>query len=145
MDEHVSAKADPELLKQLEETERRASAGDEPEPVEAVFTLGQGVQSYGTEPAQALPPPEEVERTSRELVERVQGRTGVRIEVVNVFRYLNSFVVVGDPAAIRTLLQEPEILSAVANRQPGEIDLLGSKEPDVLGSSGAAREDDVAE
>jgi hypothetical protein len=118
-------KADPELLRQLEESEAR-SVSAAPEEVQAVFVLGgaSDPSSVSLGGARPLPSPDETEKIVRRVVERVQGETGKRVELLNVFRNMNSFVVAGDPVAIRSLLEQPEIASAVANRQPGTIELL---------------------
>ncbi len=99
-------KTDPELLRQLD-----ALAASQ-EPVQAVFYL---------RPAGALEktlPPEQVEETTRAILERVEKRVGATAQDVNVFRNLSSFVVSAGAAFVRELLKQPEIASAMANRQP---------------------------
>lgn len=109
-------KVDPELVRQLEE----ADAGEE--PVEAVFTLG------GDDgPA---PSPEEVEKVTRQVIDRAQEATGAGVEDVNVFRYLASFVVRAKPRLIRSLLDQPEIGSAVPNRRQASGDQAKSRSAD---------------
>ena len=98
-------KTDPELLRQLD-----ASAASQ-EPVQAVFYLQPPAQSS----EKALPP---VEELARALLERVERSVGVRAREFNVFRNLSSFVVSASPALVRELLKQPEIASAMANRQP---------------------------
>jgi hypothetical protein len=105
------ARADPELLHQLDEA--RASA----EPVEAVFILRR--------PGGSVLAPDEVEHVTKRLLTRVQGETGSEVKDFKVFKHLGSFVVVGDPSLLRLLLDQPEIESGIANRQPGSVDLLG--------------------
>jgi hypothetical protein len=123
----VEEKADPELLRQLEKSEQQAGASAEPESVEAVFVLAEsdraGVSAESGDSVQSLPSPEETEAMVKRVVERVRAETGNRVELLNVFRYLNSFLVSGDPKAIRLMLEQPEIGSAVANRQPGKVEL----------------------
>ncbi len=63
-------------------------------------------------------PPNQVEELARTLLERVERSVGVGARDVNVFRHLSSFVVSASPAFVRELLQQPEIASAMANRQP---------------------------
>jgi hypothetical protein len=100
----ANEKADPELLRQLEDAE----AADE--PVEAVFVLG---SKDG-----APPDPDRVEELALELVERAQQASGGTVEDMNTFRYMASFIARAKPRLIRQLLEEPEIASGVANRQP---------------------------
>jgi hypothetical protein len=101
-------KVDPELLRQLD------AAGSAGSPVEAVIAL----RPYGQD-ARVLTP-EQTERLSRQLLERTQRRVGVGARAVNVFEYLGSFLVVAEPAFLRELLAQPEVRSAVANRQPDD-------------------------
>lgn len=95
---------DPELERQL-----AASAGHT--PVEAVVRLR-------AKPGVAAPPPEETERIARELVGRAQKASGEQEDAINVFKYLGSFAVSAKPAFLKTLLAQPEVESALANRQP---------------------------
>jgi hypothetical protein len=110
-------KVDPELVRQLEEAE---AGGDE--PVEAVFTL-----SGDDGP---VPGPEEVEKVTRQVIDRAQEATGAGVEDVNVFRYLASFVVRAKPGLIRSLLDQPEIGSAVPNRPQASGDQAKSRSAD---------------
>jgi len=64
--------------------------------------------------------PEQTERLSRQLLERVERSTGVGARAVNVFQHLGSFLVVAEPVFLVELLVQPEIRSAVANRQPDD-------------------------
>lgn len=99
-----AARADPELIRQL----TRAEAATE--PVEAVFMLKQR--------GGRVPTPERVEELAETLVRRAERQTRSAVDDVNVFRNLGSFVVRAEPRIIRVLLEQPEIGSAVANRQP---------------------------
>jgi hypothetical protein len=104
-------RADPELLHQLDEAEASK------EPVEAVFILRR--------PSGSVLAPDEVEQVANQVLRRVQGETGSHVKDVNVFRNMGSFVVAGEPALLRRLLDQPEIEAGIANRQPGSVDLLG--------------------
>ena len=101
-------KIDPELLRQLE------AAVSSSAPVEAVFRL------RPRDPAQAAVPPDEAEALVWEVIKRVERRSGVAVGDCHVFRNLGFFVVSAKPAFLRELLAQPEIASAMANRQPGE-------------------------
>jgi len=96
---------DPELVRQLS-----TSAGDD--PVEAVVRLR-------TDAGAAAPPPDETERLAREVVTRTQQLSGEQEHALNVFKYLGSFAISAKPAFIKTLLDQPEVASALANNQPG--------------------------
>jgi hypothetical protein len=84
------------------------TAGDE--PIEAVFQLG---TEDGTVPAPHL-----VEELAKQLVDRAERESGAKVDDVNVFRNLASFIVRASPQIVRLLLDQPEVASAVANRQP---------------------------
>lgn len=97
------AALDPELIRQM------AVSGEA--PVEAVVHLRHREGS----PA----PPEDTERLAHELITRSKKISGERQSDVNVFRYLHSFSIVATPKLIKVLISQPEVASAVANRQPG--------------------------
>lgn len=99
------ANVDPELVRLLS-----MSAGDE--PVEAVVRL----RPTSGAPA---PSPDETERLTHELVNRTQKESGQQQGAVNVFKYLGSFAISARPSFLRTLIAQPEVASALANRQPG--------------------------
>ncbi len=109
------SKADDELRRQLQE------AGAD-RPVEAVFILRR--------PDKAVLPPDQVQGVAERLIDRVQTETGSKVDDQNVFRNMGSFVVAAKPEIIRRLLEQPEVESAIANRQPGETDLLGKHTAD---------------
>jgi hypothetical protein len=98
-------KIDPELLRQLDE--RAASA----EPVEAVFTLK-------SSPAGRTAGEDEIERTVRGLLRRIEAQVGEAPADYNVFRNLSAFVVVAPARFVRELMAQDEIATATANRQP---------------------------
>ncbi|MBY0496463.1 MAG: hypothetical protein K2Y23_19830 [Cyanobacteria bacterium] len=97
------ATLDPELVRQM------AISGDA--PVEAVVRLRDADGSPR--------PPEETQRLAQALVERSKLLSGERQSSINVFRYLGSFAIVARPALIKVLIAQPEVVAAVANRQPG--------------------------
>jgi hypothetical protein len=105
------ARVDPELRRQLDAA---SAAGS---PVAAVIGLrprGEGV---------AILTSEQTERLARQLLERIERSTGIGPRAVNVFQHLGSFLVVAEPAFLDELLAQPEVRSAVANRQPGDPQL----------------------
>jgi hypothetical protein len=101
------AKIDPVLLEQLEQAQ---SSGD---AVEAVFTL------RPADASQPVPDPEQTLATVDDLLARVEEETGQAPQAHNVFEYFGSFVVRASPLFIADLLEQDEIASATANRQPG--------------------------
>ena len=96
---------DPELTRQLD----RSSADD---IVEMVVHVGPA--SAGARPLE----PEETKQLVEDLVARAGRKTGHTQFDFNVFPYMSSFAISGSPEFIRTLVAEPEVVSAVANRQP---------------------------
>ena len=101
-------KVDPELLKQID----TVAADDD--PVEAVFML------RPDDPMQIAASPERTEELTREILQRVEAKIGSGANRVNVFRNLGTFAISAKPAFLRELLAEPEVASAMANRQQGE-------------------------
>jgi hypothetical protein len=101
------AKVDPELLRQLDAARAAGS------PVAAV--IGLRPQGEG-----AILTAEQTERLARQLLERIERSTGTGARAVNVFQHLGSLLVVAEPAFLAELLAQPEIRSAVANRQPDD-------------------------
>jgi hypothetical protein len=108
-------RADPELLRQLDEAEASK------EPVEAVFILRR--------PSGSVLAPDEVEQVANQVLGRVQDETGSQVKDVNVFKNMGSFVVAGESLLLRRLLDQPEIEAGIANRQPGSVDMLGEPVP----------------
>ena len=101
------AKTDSELEKQL-----KAAAGDE-KLVEAVVRL------KPDDPSQIVPPADQMEDLTNQLLERVKKQSGHAASRYNVFRNLGSFVVSAHPNFIQQLKEQPEVVSIVANQQPG--------------------------
>jgi hypothetical protein len=100
--DHHQAKADPELVRQLEDASPDAL-------VDAVFVL---------EPTDGVLASGAVEDAVRRLVERAESETGGKVSELNVFPNLASFVVRATPSLVEELMDQPEVRSAVANRQP---------------------------
>jgi hypothetical protein len=106
--ENSGAKVDPELLRQLDAASAARS------PVAAVI----GLRPQGEDTVVLTA--EQTERLSRQLLERTERSTGVGAQAVNVFQHLGSLLVVAEPAFLAELLAQPEIRSAMANRQPDD-------------------------
>jgi hypothetical protein len=131
---HPQPTVDPALRDQLVSSESSAAASSARPKIAAVFSLKpatsrraasrkkNGARASSTE--DVVPSPDQVDQTVRKIIEHAEAETGKRVDDLNVFRYLNSFVVAADPEVIESILREPEIASAVANRQPGDADLL---------------------
>ena len=104
---NTKAKTDPELLRQLEQAK---SGGNE---VQAVFAL------RTPDSSQKFLTPDQTQAMVENLLRRLQQETGETPRDYNVFKNLGSFVVAASPTFISNLLEQDEIASAVANRQPG--------------------------
>lgn len=102
----ASAKTDQELRRQLEQ------ASNDGQEVQAVLALRQ------PEAAAQFLSPEQTQQVVEDLVTRVRMQTGEAPRDYHVFRNLGSFVVAAPPAVINHLVQQDEVASAVANRQP---------------------------
>lgn len=101
------AKTDSELEKQLN------TAASDDKLVEAVVRL------KPEDPSQIVPPADRMEDLTSQLLERVEKQSGKAASRYNVFRNLGSFVVSAHPTFIQQLKEQPEVVSIVANRQPG--------------------------
>jgi hypothetical protein len=99
---------DPELLRQIN------SAGTNNGSIQAVFSLDL--------PLKKLLDSDLVEETTNQVLKRAEKEAGCKPKGVNVFKNLGSFAVSADASFIRTIIDDPDIASAVANNQP---------EPDV--------------
>ena len=98
---------DPKLRRQLVQA---AGSGDS---VQAVFMLRSAV----LQPGQSAPPPAEIERQGREILDRVSQKLNSQPARVNIMKNLGMLVVDASHEYISTLLQEPGIASAAANQQ----------------------------
>ena len=101
-----SAKADPELIRQLNGTESSK------EDIAAVVRL------QPDDPSQIVPSPERTEELTQKILERVKKKVGSSESRYNVFKNLGSFVVSAEPEFLRELISQPEVAAAVANQQP---------------------------
>ena len=116
MSKNPKVKIDPNLLKELEQ----AATGSH--EVEAVFAL------RPPDPPQKYLKPEQTQSMVQNLLARVEQETAEAPQDINVFKYLGSFLVVASPVLIRKLMEQHEIASAMANRQPGSMKLSASDE-----------------
>jgi hypothetical protein len=101
----AGAKTDPELVRQLNEATADGGA------VEAVVKL------HPDDPTEIVPSPERTEALTRQVLHRVKKRVGSSETRYNVFRNLGSFVVSAPREFVRELIAQPEVASAMANRQ----------------------------
>jgi len=103
----IHAKTDPELLRQLEDGAASQSL------IQAVFTLRSSEQKAVS--------PEQVEKLTQKVLDRVARIVGTPASEVNIFRNLGAFVVSAQAPFIRALLTDPDIASAMANRQSKQM------------------------
>jgi len=101
-------KTDPTLLKQMKRCGSAAS-------VSAVFRLRPRAAT------DLALPPGETEEAMRRVLDRVTGSVGAPPDGYKAFPSFGSFSVSARPKFLRALLDQPEILSAMANRQEEEI------------------------
>jgi hypothetical protein len=102
-----SAGVDPELTRQL------AAAAATQSAVQVVFFL-----KSATMPVRGRAPvPDETRATARELLARVEAKTGEKALDWHVFESLGSFVVQASPRLLEELLGQAEIASATVNRR----------------------------
>lgn len=106
----MSAKKDPELVRQLES----APAG------ECVVAVCQLAVAAGTG--------EQTAKAVRALVERVSGKVGVKPDRVKVFENLSSFALSASPAFLKELLRQKEVAGATASEQPEDALIRPVKE-----------------
>jgi hypothetical protein len=96
-------KTDPMLLEQIDAATRRRKS------IDAVFTLRlprrKVVESGG------------IEKLARKVLDRVAAAAGVTYGDVNVFSNLGAFAISAEPAFLRALIREPEIVAATASRR----------------------------
>lgn len=97
-------KIDPELTRQID------SIGASNDSIEAVFSLDL--------PMKKLLDPTTVEKTTHQVLKRVEEEVGSKPTVVNVFENLGSFAVSAEAPFIQRIIDDPEIATAVANNQP---------------------------
>ena len=100
-------KVDPELERQM----NVAAAGTK--TVEAVLMLRQT-------PTQIAADPGGITERVEKVLKRVKEKAGTEAKQLNIFQNLGMFIVEAEPNFLRALVAQPEIASAVANRQPDE-------------------------
>lgn len=100
-------KTDPELLRQID------SVAANNDSIQAVFSLAL--------PLKKLLDPKQVEDAANQVLERAEKEVGTKPKDVNIFKNLGSFVVSAEASLIRQIIDDPDIASAVANKQPEKI------------------------
>jgi hypothetical protein len=98
----MAAKVHPELLQQM------ARAGSA--PVQAIVHL------RSTQNAKIIPTADDSVKLAHEVLDRVAGQVGHRAGKVNVLRHLATVVLEADPEFVRSLLLQPEVVSALPNQ-----------------------------
>jgi hypothetical protein len=98
----MNAKVNPELIAQLHHAGRK--------PVQAIFQL-----QSAKEPEAPLTDAE-IQRISNEVLERVAAKVGEPAKRSNLLRNLRTLIVEASPEFVRSMLQQPEIASATANK-----------------------------
>src|SRR5258706_11304674 len=100
-------KVDPELERRIN------SAAADSKTVEAVLMLRQT-------PMQIATNTQGTTKLVDKVLKRVQDKEGTGPKQLNVLQNLGMFVIEAEPGFLRELIAQPEIASAVANRQPDE-------------------------
>lgn len=90
------------LLKELD--------GDAQSLVQAI------VQIRSANDPKTIPSPEESTTLANSVLERVAERVGCRPSRTNILRNLATIVVEAPPAFIRSLIEQPEVISAIPNQ-----------------------------
>ena len=98
---------DPQLLRQLKGARNQRSVG-------AVFTL------RGDERGATLSP-KETKAVVKRMLDRIGRQTKSKPKDVNVFSNIQSFALEAPVEFVKTLLEQPEIDSAVANLQSEDM------------------------
>lgn len=98
----MSVTPHPELLAQMDR------AGDA--PVQAIIQLRQPGK------AGAVPSPDESTSLAKQVLERVAEKVGKAAVRSNVLRNLATVVVEAHPSFLRSLVQQPEVISAIPNQ-----------------------------
>jgi len=111
----MSERVHHDLLKQLD--------GPEDRPIQAI------VQLRSPRAVDVVPSPEEAGTLAAEVLGRVQARVGRSALRTNVLRNLSSVIVEASPAFVRSLLEQPEVVSAVPNRAPAKPGPQSTREP----------------
>jgi hypothetical protein len=98
----MATRVSPELLDQLE----RAGTS----PVQAVVQLRDAHEPH------AVPSPEDSTRLADDVLRRVTAEVGHPAARTNVLRNLATLVVEADPDFLRSLIRQPEVISALPNQ-----------------------------
>src|SRR5262245_41672613 len=98
----MAAKVHPQLLEQMT---RAGSA-----PVQAIVHL------RSAQEPKSIPSADEAARLAQAVLDRVAGQVGHRPGKVNVLRNLATVVLEADPEFLRSLLLQPEVVSALPNQ-----------------------------
>jgi hypothetical protein len=98
----MTDKIHPELLDQLKQ------AGTS--PVQAVVELRPAHQP------EAVPPADECAKLAHDVLSRVASEVGHPPARVNVMRHLARVALEADPEFLRSLLRQPEVVSAIPNK-----------------------------
>ena len=105
---------DPELIRQLDAAQGRTKAAKltaaGTDPVQAVIYL------HPTDAGQTAVPADQIQGVVDALLGRVAKAVGEVPQRHNTFQNLGSFAIQADPKFIRELIRQPEVASAVANR-----------------------------
>jgi hypothetical protein len=102
----MTSKIDPELIRQL--NKNAATEGS----VQAIVGL------LPDDPTNVVLSPERTEELAQKVLDRVKKHVGSKEKRYHVFKNLGSFVIDADPRFLRELISQPEVASAMANRQP---------------------------
>jgi hypothetical protein len=70
-------------------------------------------------PGQIVPSANETQRLAKELIDRAENATGLRVAKSNVFQRLGRFVVDAPPGVIRHIAQQPEVTETTPNEVRG--------------------------
>jgi len=95
----MSARIQPELLDKL---------GQSDPLIQVVLQLQENVSSHA--------PPEQVEKVARDVLQRAATEVGHSAGRANVLRNLGTIIVEATPAFVRSLIDQPEIASAMLNQ-----------------------------
>ena len=78
--------------------------------------LIQAVVTLASEDASPAPSPERTEEIAKALLDRVTLKAGPP-DKVNIMKYMGAFAIQASPEFIASLIEQPEVASAMANRR----------------------------
>lgn len=102
----MSAKVHPELLQQLDQPDRL---------VQAVLQLQM------QQDAEAMASPEDVEKLARDVLQRASVEAGHSAGRTNILRNLGTIIVEATPDFVRSLINQPEVVTARPNQMTEEV------------------------